>query len=108
MKKNTRTWLSAILGGCVITTASAPAALAVTKEEIMTLAKLGIAADEIIKTIEKDRTVFDLSVAEILELKKANVPEKVIKFMLETPKKYGGDVALPRLPERSMARRTNV
>jgi tetratricopeptide (TPR) repeat protein len=90
MKRNTRTWLSAILGGCVITTASAPAALAVTKEEIMTLAKLGIAADEIIKTIEKDRTVFDLSVAEILELKKANVPEKVIKYMLETPKKFGG------------------
>lgn len=84
-----RKWLAATVGASLLTTSIAPAALAISKEEIMTLAKLGIAEDEIIKAIDKDKTVFDLSVAEILELKKANVPEKVIKYMLQTPKMYG-------------------
>ncbi|MCC6621136.1 MAG: tetratricopeptide repeat protein [Deltaproteobacteria bacterium] len=81
---------SLVFGGVIASTAlaSGPAA-AVTKEDIITLAKLGINEDEIIKTIDKDRTIFDLSVGEILELKKANVPEKVIKYMLATPKKFG-------------------
>lgn len=84
-----RKWLAATVGAGLLTSSIGPAALAISKEEIMTLAKLGIAEDEIIKAIDKDKTVFDLSVAEILELKKANVPEKVIKYMLQTPKMYG-------------------
>ncbi len=104
MKRSPRYWMTALVGSCVIASSSSPA-FAVTKEEIMTLAKLGISADEIIKAIDKDRTVFDLSVAEILDLKKANVPEAVIKYMLETPKKFGGpgatggsEVKAPEVP----------
>jgi tetratricopeptide (TPR) repeat protein len=89
MKRHYRSWLASMIGGCVIAAGASPA-FAVSKEEIMTLTKLGISADEIIKAIDKDRTVFELSVGEILELKKAKVPEKVIKYMLETPKKFGG------------------
>lgn len=84
-----RKWLAAAVGAIMLTSSIATTAFAISKEEIMTLAKLGIAEDEIIKAIDKDKTVFDLSVAEILELKKANVPEKVIKYMLQTPKMYG-------------------
>lgn len=62
----------------------------ITKEEVITLAKLGIGPDEIIKAIEKDKTVFDLKIQDILELKKAGVPDDVIKFMLKTKEKFGG------------------
>lgn len=72
-------------------------ARAITKEEIMTLAKLGIADDEIIKAIDKDRSIFELGVGEILELRKANVSDKVVKYMLQTPKKFGtGTTADPK------------
>lgn len=81
--------VATVLGACLMVATAVPAALAISKEEIMTLAKLGISEDEIIKAIDKDKTVFDLAVAEILELKKAAVPEKVIKYMLQTPKLYG-------------------
>ena len=62
---------------------------AITKEEIVTLTKLGINKNEIIKAIEKDRTIFNLPVLEILKLKKAGVDQAVIKYMLETPQKFG-------------------
>ena len=68
---------------------ASPAAMAITVDEVITLTKLGIAPDEIVKAIEKDRTVFNLSVTDILGLKKAAVDDKVIKFMLGTPQKYG-------------------
>jgi len=88
-----RKWVAATVGATLLTSSIATTAFAISKEEIMTLAKLGIAEDEIIKAIDKDKTVFDMSVAEILELKKANVPEKVIKYMLQTPKMYGTGTA---------------
>lgn len=84
-----RKWLVASVGAGLLASAVAPAVYAISKEEVMTLAKLNISEDEIIKAIDKDKTVFDLSVGEILELKKANVPDKVIKHMLQTPKLYG-------------------
>ncbi len=43
-------------------------ALAVTPQEIMTLAQIGVAADEMIRAIDRDKTVFKLSVSETLEL----------------------------------------
>ena len=67
----------------------APDAKAISSEEVITLTKLGIAPKEIIKAIEKDRTVFSLAVADILALKKARVHEDVLKFMLATPQKWG-------------------
>ncbi|MBM4394800.1 MAG: hypothetical protein FJ087_03810 [Deltaproteobacteria bacterium] len=68
-------------------------ARAITKEEVMTLAKLGIPEPEIIKAIEKDQTAFDLKIQDILELKKAGVPDGVIKWMLESKNKYGAKAA---------------
>jgi tetratricopeptide (TPR) repeat protein len=63
-------------------------ASAITPEEIKTLAKIGVAADEMIKAIERDRTVFRLTVSQILDLKKSGIPDKVLKFMLKTPQLY--------------------
>ena len=62
---------------------------AITKEEIITLAQLGISESEITAAIEKDRTVFQLRIQDILALKKAGVSEGVIRFMLATPERYG-------------------
>ena len=81
-----RLTIAAILGTLLI---AAPAS-AVTMEEVITLTKLGIAPDEVIKAIEKDRTVFNLSVTDILALKKASVHDKVLKYMLATPQTFGG------------------
>jgi tetratricopeptide (TPR) repeat protein len=78
--------IAASLGTLLI---AAPAH-AVTMEEVITLTKLGITPGEVIKAIEKDRTVFNLSVTDILALKKASVADQVLKFMLATPQKYGG------------------
>ena len=64
-------------------------ALAVTKEEIITLTRLGIGKDEVIKTIEKDRTVFELAVQDILQLRRAGVHPDVIKLMLESKQRFG-------------------
>lgn len=83
-------------------------ALAVTKEEVMTLAKLNIKDDEIIAAINRDRTVFVLSVAEILELKKANVSETVIKYMLATPKTFGATATTPEEPVEAPAEETEA
>lgn len=66
-------------------------ASAITPQEIMTLARIGVSADEMIKAIDRDKTVFNLSVTEILELKKAGIPDKVLKYMLKTPQIYGED-----------------
>ena len=48
-------------------------ALSITKEQIITLSGLGISEAEIIAAIEKDKTVFNLQVTDILALKQANV-----------------------------------
>ena len=66
-----------------------PSASAVTPQEIMTLAQIGVSADEMIKAIDRDKTIFKLQVSEILELKKAGVPDKVLKYMLKTPQIFG-------------------
>lgn len=74
-------------------------AWAISKEEVITLAQLGIAPDEIIKAIEKDRTIFILEISDILELKNAGVPEEVIRFMLATPQRFGTATPKEAAPE---------
>ena len=66
---------------------------AITKEQVITLAGLGISEQEIIAAIDKDRTVFTLQVTDILALKQASVPEGVIKHMLQSAQLYGGGAA---------------
>ena len=80
------TFAAAVLGLIAMST---PAS-AITTEEVITLTKLGIPPAEIIKAIDKDKTVFTLSVGDILNLKKAGVAEPVIKHMLSTKERYGG------------------
>jgi len=65
LRSRFRKWIAATVGATLLTSSIATTAFAISKEEIMTLAKLGIAEDEIIKAIDKDKTVFDLPVAEI-------------------------------------------
>ena len=78
--------------GCLLATLLwSVTAHAITAQEIITLAQLGFSDQEIIKAIEKDRTVFRLEVNDIQELKNAGVPEEVIKFMTQTPDLFAGD-----------------
>jgi len=81
-------------------------ALAITKQEVITLAQLGISPDEIIKAIEKDRTIFKLEINDILELKNAGVPEAVIRFMLATPPRYGEAQKEPEKPPEKQPEKT--
>jgi tetratricopeptide (TPR) repeat protein len=73
---------------------ASPVAFAITKEEVITLTKLGISDDEVIKAIDKDRTIFNLQIQDILALKQAGVTEGVIKHMLSTPQLYGKPATL--------------
>jgi len=100
MTMHTKAWTLllavAVCGGVLLAPSSG---FAISKGEIITLAKLQISEDEIIAAIDKDRTIFNLTINDILELKNAGVPEKVIRFMLATPQKYAaadtGDAAGP-------------
>ena len=78
----------------VLAVAFAPAlASALTLEEVMTLVKLDIGDDQIIKKIDKDGTVFKLAPSDILKLKKAGVSDKVIRHMMKTGSR--GDAPTP-------------
>lgn len=63
--------------------------LAITKDEIITLTKLGLSPDEIIKAIDRDREMFELGIQDVIALKKAEVHADVIKHMLATPRMVG-------------------
>ncbi|MFT5430660.1 MAG: tetratricopeptide (TPR) repeat protein [Myxococcota bacterium] len=76
-------------------------AAAISPQEIMTLARIGVSADEMIKAIDRDKTVFKLSVSEILELKKAGIPDKVLKYMLKTPQIYGDETDTGATPPQT-------
>ena len=79
--------------------ALAPAmASALTIEEVMTLVKLDIGDDQIIKKIDKDGTVFKLAPSDILKLKKAGVTDKVIRHMMKTATR--GETAGPAAVEK--------
>ncbi len=71
----------------------ASVAEAITVEEIVTLSKLGVQPSEIIAQIDKDRTVFHLQTAQILELRRQGVDDAVIRHMMETPKLFGAPKA---------------
>ena len=57
---------------------------AITVEDVKVLVRLGIPPAHIIKKIDKDGVVFKLTPQQILELKKSNVPDEVIRHMLQT------------------------
>ncbi len=76
-----------------LTTAITTQAHAITVEEIVTLVGLGIPEADIVKAIDKDRTVFSLQIGDILELKKVGVPDGVIQHMMRTQQLYGAPAA---------------
>ncbi len=69
------------------------AARAITVQEVITLSKLGISESEIVKAIQKDQSIFNITVQDMLSLKQAGVPDGVIRFMMETPQRFGGGQA---------------
>ena len=66
-----------------------PRAWSITKDDVMTLVSLKVPPGQIIKTIKKDRSVFHLTIQDILKLKRKGVAESVLRFMLSTPQRYG-------------------
>ena len=68
----------------------------ITKEEIISLVKFGVSDVEIIKQIEKERTVFNLQIQDVLQLKREGVPDTVIKYMLQTPQLFGKGRQAPK------------
>ncbi|MSP90751.1 MAG: hypothetical protein EXR79_02920 [Myxococcales bacterium] len=72
--------------GMLAVLALAGPAAALTKEEIITLVGLEIPDDQIIKKIQKDSSVYDLQPADVLDLKKKGVSEKIIRYMVQTKK----------------------
>ena len=63
-----RTLMKALLAASIVAglAVSAPPALAISRDEVVTLVKLGIPEADILKSIDKDRTVFDLKIQDIL------------------------------------------
>ena len=53
--------------------------------DVKALAKAGIADDVIINQIRNSRTIFHLSAADIIELRDAGVPDKVMNYLINTP-----------------------
>jgi hypothetical protein len=90
--------LTAVTAGLLLV--SAPLANAITPAEIMTLARIGVAADEMIKAIDRDKTIFKLGVNDIIELKKAGVPENVLNYMLKTSQLFGGGTTTAPQPDK--------
>jgi len=81
---------------------------AITVDEVVTLVRLGIPPAQIIKKIEKDGTVYNLKAAQILKLKKAQVPDVLIRHMLQTASKAksgGGAVAAPVVTKKDEPKR---
>jgi tetratricopeptide (TPR) repeat protein len=84
-----RILLSGLIALSVIFAATTASAEEITIEQVTTLAKVGLPPADIIKTIERNRQVFELSVRDLMKLKKAGVPENVIRYMLKTPQLFG-------------------
>lgn len=53
--------------------------------DVKALAKAGIAEDVIINQIKNSRTIFHLSASDIIDLRDAGVPDKVVNYLINTP-----------------------
>jgi len=95
--------LAVLVGFCAI--AAPRAAVALTVADIIKMVEYEIPDEQIVKKIEKERSVFKLSAQEIIELKKKGVSDKVIRFMLETPQRFGkgtgkGPARIDKAPDK--------
>ena len=64
------------------------AARAVTVDDLMALARAGVGAEVLVAVIDADRTIFDLTPAQIVALKRAGVPDTVLVKMLGSAKEF--------------------
>jgi hypothetical protein len=67
----------------VLTQGATSAAPAVTNADVISLHTVGFTEDFIISKIQVSGSAFSLQIADLVELKKAGISEKVIKAMLE-------------------------
>ncbi len=61
--------------------------------DVKALAKAGINEDVIINQIKSSRSVYHLSVADIIDLRDSGVSDKIVNFMINTPSVIGGSSA---------------
>ena len=81
--------LLSIIAALTISFTAAPASAEITIDQIVTLASVGVPPAEMIKAIERNRQVFQLSVKDLVRLKEAGVAESVIRYMLKTKQLFG-------------------
>lgn len=87
---------AAVIPGIILASGDARA---ISKDEVVSLAVVMMVPEaDIIAQIEADRSVFNLSISDILELRKAGVPDGVIKFMMSTPTRYAAPAPAPAAP----------
>lgn len=67
-----------------------------TNQSIIELVELGFDKDLIITKIQNSDTNFDSSISELKKLKGLNVPNEVIKLMMEKPKKDSKEESIPK------------
>jgi hypothetical protein len=84
-----------LLSVLMLSVIAASALRAQTVDDIIALSQKNTAEDVMLATVEKSNTDFNLSVAEILKLKEANVPNSVISAML---KHHGAPAAAAPAP----------
>lgn len=68
---------------------------AVTIEDLVALSKAGLAESVLVAVIDADRTVFDLTPQQVIELKNAGVAPGVIVKMLGTAREFAGQTVEP-------------
>jgi hypothetical protein len=64
------------------------AARAVTVDDLMALARAGVGSEVLVAVIDADRTIFNLTPAQIVALTQAGVPDAVLVKMLGSAKEF--------------------
>jgi tetratricopeptide (TPR) repeat protein len=78
-----------VLGAFVVVAGASSVGYGITQDEIITLVKYNVPVKKIIDKIKEDRTIFHLSIQDILRLKRKGVPASLLKFMQSTPTLFG-------------------
>jgi hypothetical protein len=85
---------SALVVAAVVTAVLAPrAALAITVDQIVSLARSGVTDTVILALIDRDRTVFAIEPEQIVSLQRDGLSEKVILAMLKSGRAEGDQAA---------------
>ncbi len=88
--------------------AAAPAAKALSVDDVLKLAKAGLSEDVIISKIRKNAQAFDLSPDQMLQLKTAGVSDKVIQAMLDPTAVSAPAVATASAPDNAFPEESGV